>query len=149
METFIAMMAILAFIVILLLLLAGLIVAPWHIHLLILLVGLFTIRRLLEQNALRATLQDSGLSSSDPAAPSPPFAPSQPDHQSDLTYRGAHYSHLHETDAIATAHSPELHGQYRGSPWQQPSGPAELPPEGHKPGIVGKYRGSTWKSPNY
>lgn len=154
MDTLIAMAAILVFIVTILLLLAGLILAPWHIHLMILLVGLFTIRRLLTQNALRSTLQDAAGLSPDPVAPSsvaassaaPPDYLDHQDHPSDLSYRGAHYAHPQETEAIAADHLPEMHGKYRGSPWQKAADSAELPPEVAKLKVI-KYRGSFWKPP--
>jgi hypothetical protein len=127
-----------------LLLIMGLISAPWQVLLLLLVVGLGGIWWLMEQNRSRSLPQEAeGVSPSNYSEALDEPSPPQPMQGQPLTYRGTIYKPKSDSEPEVAGKEGEISGKYRGSVWKKE--PAiDTPPEQIE--IIGKYRGCTWKS---
>jgi hypothetical protein len=109
------------------LLIVGLMSAPWQLLLLILVAGILASKWLIRQSQLQDVLEDiEGLESSQPIADieapaaSPMEQPSPPPQCSDantLSYRGANYASGSPTAPSANQSKSVLSGKYRGGHW--------------------------------
>lgn len=131
-------------IVAVLLLIMGLISAPWQVLLLLLVIGLVVIWWLMEQNRSRSLPQEAeGVSPSNYSEA--PVESSDPQPMQPLTYRGTIYKPKSDSELEVSGKGGEISGKYRGSVWKK--APAiDAHPEQIE--IIGKYRGCTWKSSN-
>ncbi len=132
-----------------LLLVFGLILAPWQVLLLLLVIGLVAIWWLMKQNQIEDLLQKPGdIVTRDSSENSNSTATPQVSEDYPLVYRGASYQPVVPPTTDPPTQTVEVSGKYRGSIWKKSPILVVKPTEVRKIEITGKYRGCVWKIPD-